>query len=61
VGYFSRTLQQRETSMASTALILTVLIASFLVGVKLTIDLIKERRRKVPLSHYFKQQSSRHR
>jgi len=47
--------------MISTALILTVLIAAFLVGVKLMIDLFKERRRKVPLSHYFKQQSTRHR
>lgn len=47
--------------MISTATTLTILIAAFLVGVKLTIDLIRERRRKVPLSDYFKQQSTRRR
>ncbi len=47
--------------MISTATTLTILIAAFLVGVKLTIDLIRERRRKVPLSDYLKQHSHRQR
>jgi hypothetical protein len=48
--------------MVSTAIILVVLIGLFLLGIKWTIDVIREWPRKKPLSSYFEElRSGRHR
>ena len=48
--------------MVSTALTLTVLIALFLLGAKLTIDAVREwPRKKLISSHFMEQRSGRHR
>ncbi len=44
--------------MGSTVITLVVLVGLFLLGIKLTVDLIRERPHKKPLSSYYKQQRS---
>jgi hypothetical protein len=47
--------------MASTAMTLAVLLALFLVGIKWTIDVVRERpRKKLISSHFTLQRSGRH-
>ena len=45
--------------MIPTATILVVLVALFLVGIKLTIDVIRGWPRRIPISRYLEQQRSR--